>query len=313
MNSSQCLFRELPYNSIEFIEVHGQFNNSLNNNLTTKKQLQCLKSLHDLDVFSLNINTSVNPDHNLNYKPIQCNYYSTYGFSQQKSFLSSGSSFSLLHNNVRSLRRNLDNFQSHLLEELQLHFSIIGITETKITNSNLPLDFDPSIPNYRFEYVPTPLSAGGVGMYIHNNFNYTVIERACDEAFQALWGEIHIAKKSTVICGVIYRQHNSPENFLNYFKQTVEKLSATGRRIFIMTDANINLLSYEWCKDAQEFLHLLQGYSFIPAIDKPTRVLNKSATLIDNIFINNYDANVYSGNIVSDIGDHYTQFCVCNA
>ena len=135
MNSAQCLFRELPYNSIEFIEVHGQFNNSLNNNLTTK-QLQCLKSLHDLDVFSLNINTSVNPDHNLNYKPIQCSYYSPYGFSQQKSFLSSRSSFSLLHNNVRSLRRNLDNFQSHLLEELQLHFSVIGITETKITNSN---------------------------------------------------------------------------------------------------------------------------------------------------------------------------------
>ena len=107
MNSAHRLFRELPYNSIEFIEVHGQFNNSLNNNLTTKKQLQCLKSLHDLDVFSLNINTSVNPAHNLNYKPIQCNYYSPYGFRQQKSFLSSRSSFSLLHNNVRSQRRNL--------------------------------------------------------------------------------------------------------------------------------------------------------------------------------------------------------------
>jgi len=77
---------------------------------------------------------------------------------------------------VRSLQRNLDNFQSHLLEELQLHFSVIGVTETKITNSNLPLHFDPTIPNYRFEYEPTPLSAGGVGMYIQNDFNYTVIQ-----------------------------------------------------------------------------------------------------------------------------------------
>ena len=49
-------------------------------------------------------------------------------------------------------------------------------------------------------------------MYIHNDFNYTVIEITCDEAFQALWVEIHIAKKSTVICGVIYREHSSPEN-----------------------------------------------------------------------------------------------------
>ena len=119
-------------------------------------------------------------------------------------------------------------------------------------------------------------------MYIHNDFNYTVIERTCDEAFQGLWVEIQIAKLSTVICGVIYRQHNSPEKFLNYFEQTVEKLSA-----------NINLLSYEWCRYAQEFLHLLQSYSFIPTIDKPTRVLNKSATLIDNIFINNYHSKVY--------------------
>ena len=45
-------------------------------------------------------------------------------------------------------------------------FNVFGVTETKITNFNIPLDFDPSIPNYNFEYVPTPLSAGGGGMYI---------------------------------------------------------------------------------------------------------------------------------------------------
>ena len=93
-------------------------------------------------------------------------------------------------------------------------------------------------------------------MYIDNDFNYTVIEGTCDETFQALWVSIYIAKKSDVICGVIYRQ-----------QQTVEKLSASERRIIIITDANINLLSYEWCKYAQEFLHLLQSYSFIPTID----------------------------------------------
>ena len=210
MTSSQCLFRELPYNSIEFIEVHGQFNNSLNNNLTTKKQLQCLKSLHDLDLFSLNINTSVNPDHNLNYKPIQCNIMIILHMVlvSRNPFYSSGSSFSLLHNNVRSLRRNLDNFQSHLLEELQLYFSVVGITETKITNSNLPLDFDPSIPNYRFEYVPTPLSAGGVGMYIHNDFNYTVIERTCDGAFRpGLCGSKFTLRKNLLLfVEFFYRQ-----------------------------------------------------------------------------------------------------------
>ena len=37
INSAQRLFREFPYNDIEFVEDHGQFNISLNNNcnLTT--------------------------------------------------------------------------------------------------------------------------------------------------------------------------------------------------------------------------------------------------------------------------------------
>jgi hypothetical protein len=39
----------------------------------------------------------------------------------------------MLHNNVRSLKRNLENFQTHLLQELDFNFSVIGITETKIS------------------------------------------------------------------------------------------------------------------------------------------------------------------------------------
>ena len=91
--------------------------------------------------------------------------------------------FSLLNNNVRSLRCNIDNFHDHLINELQYRFNIIGVTETRITSYNIPLDFDPSIPVYNFEYVPTPLSAGGVGMYIENSLHYSVTERTCDEAF----------------------------------------------------------------------------------------------------------------------------------
>lgn len=78
-----------------------------------------------------------------------------------------------------------------------------------------------------------------------------------------------------------------------------------------MTDANINLLRYETCKYTQSFLHILRSLCFSPTIDKPTRVHNASATLIDNIFVNNYDTHILSGNIVSEISDHFSQFCVC--
>ena len=54
----------------------------------------------------------------------------------------------------------------------------------------------------------------------------------------------------------------------------------------------------------------LQSCYMIPTIDQPTRVRKNSATLIDNIFVNNPDQVIASGNIVSDVSDHFSQFCV---
>jgi len=77
-----------------------------------------------------------------------------------------------------------------------------------------------------------------------------------------------------------------------------------------MGDFNINLLHAETSRYAYDFLLSLQSFSFIPTIDKPTRVYNNSATLIDNILTNKVDVKSTSGNIISDISDHYSQFCV---
>ena len=60
---------------------------------------------------------------------------------------------------------------------------------------------------------------------------------------------------------------------------------------------------------SQDFLLSLQSCYLIPTVDKPTRVYRTSATLIDNIFVNNSDKLLASGNIISDISDHFSQFC----
>ena len=58
----------------------------------------------------------------------------------------------------------------------------------------------------------------------------------------------------------------------------------------------------------------LQSYSFIPtSINKPTRVYRDLDTLIDNTLINKCDFHVSSGIIVSDISDHYSQFCTLHS
>ena len=307
--SAKSLFQELPYNGFNITYTHGQFNNSLVIQLPTKKYLERLVSIHDLDLFNLNINSSIDPDYNTFSRTVRCKYYSpstfTHLISRNDSF---ESCFSFFHTNLRSLRKNLGNLQTHILSELSFHFSLLAVSETRINNENL--DFNPCIPNYNFEFVPTPLSAGGVGMYIDVNLRYRVIEKTSNEAFQALWIEIEFTKKSNIICGVVYRQHNSPERFLEYFEETIDRYSATGKSIYILGDVNINILRSVTCNYAQQFLNCLQSYALLPTIDKPTRVYNDSATLIDNIFINKFGNYSVSGNIVSDVTDHFSQFCI---
>ena len=287
--------------------------NIIPSSLPTKKYLEKLTSLHDLDLFSLNTDSNINPDFNLPNLKIRSQYYSPHSFHVMKNNLNDARTgipkFSLFHNNVRSLKRNFESLETQLLNELEYHFSVIGITETKLANSDLPEQL-PSLPGYEFEFVPSPLSAGGVGMFISGKFKYKIIEKTSTNAFQALWVEFIFEKKSNIICGIIYRQHNSPESFQAYFDEALERFSQSDKTIYIMGDFNINLLNAETCNFTKEFLLTLQSYSFIPTIDKPTRVYSSSATLIDNIFANKYCGKITSGNIISDISDHYSQFCL---
>ena len=48
----------------------------------------------------------------------------------------------------------------------------------------------------------------------------------------------------------------------------------------------------------------------LPYILQRTRIIERSATLIDNIFANTYAMNAISGNLVSKISDHLPQFLI---
>ena len=243
---------------------------------------------------------------------IHSRYFSPHSFRDMKTKQLEDdieTTFSVFHNNVVSLNRNLENLQTHLLYELDFHFNVIGVTETKITNSNLHT-CNANIPGYVFECVPTPLASGGVGLFIDETLSYSVLGKISNEAFQSLWIEITFVKKKSVICGVLYRQHNSPNRFQQYFDETIEKFTSSGKHVVIMGDFNIDLLKCDSSSYSHDFISSLQSCYLIPTIDKPTRVRSSSATLIDNIFLNNPDQVVTCGNIVSDISDHFSQFCV---
>ena len=78
----------------------------------------------------------------------------------------------------------------------------------------------------------------------------------------------------------------------------------------MLGDYNINLLNTDKHAASQDFVDILFSHSFFPTITKPTRVTDKSATLIDNIFYNNYVQNTSSltGILYTGISDHFPIF-----
>ena len=81
--------------------------------------------------------------------------------------------------------------------------------------------------------------------------------------------------------------------------------------VYIIGDFNIDLLKCETSQVTQKFLLSLRSCYLFPTVDKPTRVFYRtSATFIDNIFVSNLDKLLASGSIISDISDHFSQFCI---
>ena len=78
-----------------------------------------------------------------------------------------------------------------------------------------------------------------------------------------------------------------------------------------MRDLNVNLLNCESHPESNDFLLMLNSYFLLPCISQPTRITERSATLIDNMFSNTYYAmNAISSNLASKISDHLPQFYI---
>ena len=85
-------------------------------------------------------------------------------------------------------------------------------------------------------------------------------------AYQALWIKINLTGKKHIVCGIVYRQHNSPEPFQNCFADTVEKFISSAKTLCLMGDINIDLLKSTYCQYAHNFLSTLLSCYLIPTI-----------------------------------------------
>ena len=73
---------------------------------------------------------------------------------------------------------------------------------------------------------------------------------------------------------------------------------------------NADLLKYDHDDEVANFLDAMYSKLLFPNFSSPTRIRSTSATLIDNIFTNNFDNVFTSGNLVTTLSDHLPQIWI---
>ena len=88
--------------------------------------------------------------------------------------------------------------------------------------------------------------------------------------------------------------------FINKLSELLSIISGNGcDEIILCGDFNLDILNYDNNENTLNLLNSLSSQSLIPIITKPYRITNQTATLIDNIFINQPNGFV-SGILISN-------------
>ena len=218
--------------------------------------------------------------------------------------------FSILHLNVASLQAHIDDLKS-LLALLNHPFHIIGITETKILDGKEPL-IKIDIDGYVFENTPTKTSFGGSGLYIRSDLDFKKcknLSKSVESVAESSFVEIFLKNNKKFLVGSIYRHHQSISYFVENFLSDILHIINKSKKICaLMGDFNVDLLKIDQHEESNLFYNVLTANGFRPLILQPSRVTKTSATLIDNIFINDMASKSKGGNLVSSISDHFAQF-----
>ena len=128
-----------------------------------------------------------------------------------------------------------------------------------------------------------------MSVYIHNSLKVKTrpdLSTSCGN-IESLTLEIISEKTRNTIVSVLYRPPNGHfehfENFLtNFFLNTKD----SNKKVYIAGDFNLNLLDHCLNEKVRNYLRLIYQNSFIPTVNKPTRVTTIVDHILTNLFVN---------------------------
>ena len=185
---------------------------------------------------------------------------------------------------------------------------IIGFSETWLNSNNIDTH---GIDGYRHVGLTREMGkGGGVSLFICDKMVYCEMPELtlmCDH-IECVFVKINCMDYMLIV-EVVYRPPNSNTvDFIDSVHDISEKVAHYP--CCIMGDFNLDPLKHELHRPTEKLLDIMYADSYIPMINRPTRVTRDTCNLIDNIFTNNYStsSNFVSGILKADITDHYILF-----
>ena len=160
---------------------------------------------------------------------------------------------------------------------------------------------------------------GGLMTYIHDRFDVSppiqILESVSGWEYVCVEVSQSIPYPQKFIVANIYRPPceiiETFTTFLTEYDLFLNCLSRMKHATYICADFNIDLLKLYTKQHYNMFFDIIISSGFYPKITLPTRITDRSSTLIDNILTNVYDDNHISGILINKISDHQPIF-TCN-
>ena len=321
-NKTQCLLC-YSYFHTRCLNVYGAYNRHRHLNFLCGSCLRCelpFQSLNDNDIIEITRGTIQErlrifeidnelDDPEDNVQPTKYYYYN----ELPNTFCPENEELTILHINIRSLIKNINKLEQ-LLVNMKETPDAICVSETRLKSHHSD-DHVPYIDGYH--PVTSDLrndsktEAGGVVIYIKDIYTYKCRKdlymkiNNCED----VWVEVKTNSRKPIIITSIYR--HPKQNFLNFqdtFMKAIDNVSKSKLRYYLFGDWNINLIKYNENNNVKFYVDMLHSRNSRNLVNKPTRVTNTSATLIDHIYSNDASNPLTPGIIASDTSDHFPTF-----
>ena len=153
----------------------------------------------------------------------------------------------------------------------------------------------------------------GHPVYIRSNLNFIERYDLISETLENLIVEIKKPRSKSILVSTWYRPPDSPISHFSEFEKMIGLMDAENLEYFLLGDLNIDCLSTNNSPNRDKITEIFDIYGLEQMINEPTRITDKSSTVID-LCITNSPANVVNSGVLHlSISDHSLVYMVRKA